>query len=118
MYIFVGDCPSAKNKFKNVPFVGTQSYVVLCPWFAILHVDVSRVELQNQCDLHSKYLKHRWVTDTVIALGEKASKKLKDLDIPHFKLPHPSPKNRKLNDESYVNKVMKECYEYIHGRSK
>ena len=53
--------------------------------------------------------------DKVIALGGFASGALKKINIDHFKLPHPSPRNRKLNDKSYELKVLEECRGYIHG---
>jgi|TARA_A100001388_G_C28769974_1_gene503210 hypothetical protein len=52
--------------------------------------------------------------DKVIALGNVASEALSKIGVEHFKLPHPSGLNRKLNDKKYVNKVLKECYEYCN----
>ena len=47
-------------------------------------------------------------------LSRKDSLKLSKIGVEHFKLPHPSGLNRKLNDKKYVNKVLKECYEYCN----
>ena len=49
----------------------------------------------------------------IIALGGFASDVLKRIGINHFKLPHPSPRNRALNDKSYEKTVLKECEQYI-----
>lgn len=51
--------------------------------------------------------------DRVIALGGFASSALKKLNINHFKLPHPSPRNRALNDKSYEIKMLELCDNYI-----
>lgn len=50
----------------------------------------------------------------VLALGNFASSALAKLSIPHFRLPHPSPLNRKLNDPEYTKNVLRECYNYLH----
>lgn len=49
----------------------------------------------------------------IIALGNFASEALDVIRIKHFKLPHPSPRNRLLNDKAYEEKVLKECKEYL-----
>jgi hypothetical protein len=54
----------------------------------------------------------------VIALGNVASKALDDLKIEHYKLPHPSPKNRKLNCKSFVQYALFLCKVYIDKRTK
>lgn len=51
--------------------------------------------------------------DKVVALGNTASNALKLLKINHFKLPHPSPRNRQLNDSQFVNCKLEECQRYI-----
>lgn len=51
--------------------------------------------------------------DKVIALGLFSSSVLSDLDIPHFKLPHPSGLNRQLNDKSFIDLELKSCLEYV-----
>jgi len=56
--------------------------------------------------------------EKVIALGNIASEALTKIGVKHFKLPHPSGLNRKLNDKNYINKVLKECKEYYENRSR
>ncbi len=51
--------------------------------------------------------------DKVIALGNTASNALKLLKVEHFKLPHPSPRNRQLNDLQFVNCKLEECRIYL-----
>ncbi len=49
----------------------------------------------------------------VVALGNTASDALKRIGTPHFKLPHPSPKNRKLNDKDEVKFQLALCRTYL-----
>lgn len=51
----------------------------------------------------------------VIALGAFASDALYRLGAEHYKLPHPSPLNRQINDAAYVQKCLKECKRYIYN---
>ena len=52
-----------------------------------------------------------------VALGNNASERLSDMDIEHFKLPHPSPRNRKLNDQKFIDSELEKCYRYIKDRT-
>ena len=61
-----------------------------------------------------KHLIEKSGIDKVIALGKIASKMLSDLNIKHGYLPHPSPRNRQLNDCLLELDVLQECYEYLH----
>lgn len=49
----------------------------------------------------------------VVALGETASIALNKLGVAHFKLPHPSPKNRVLNDKNHVEALLRDCAKYL-----
>lgn len=130
MIIFIGDKPSKKNKDQSIPFVGTKSYKTLLEWIGKLDIDITDVVTGNR--EHIKY--YSWATkgsgkgvyvahpsfhcdldpgDKIIALGENASKHLKSLNLRHFKLPHPSGKNFKINDKKYLDKVLKECKTYL-----
>lgn len=53
--------------------------------------------------------------DAVICLGEHVSKKLYLNDIDHFRLPHPSPRNRQLNNKNYIHSELKACKNYLYG---
>jgi hypothetical protein len=50
----------------------------------------------------------------VIALGELVSKVLSDINIDHFKMPHPSPRNRKINDKLFELILLILCGEYLN----
>ena len=60
----------------------------------------------NSLDVTKQY-------DKVIALGGLASTALNKINVAHFKLPHPSPRNRLLNDKTYEKKILKQCKEYL-----
>lgn len=49
----------------------------------------------------------------VLALGEFVSLALNRLNVEHFKLPHPSPLNRALNDKEYEKQVLEQCKDYL-----
>lgn len=53
--------------------------------------------------------------DRIICLGSEASKVLYLKDVDHFKLPHPSPRNRMLNNERLIEQELKACQEYLRG---
>ena len=49
----------------------------------------------------------------IIALGNEVSKFLKEYDVNHFKLPHPSGLNHQLNDSNFVDLQLKLCRKYL-----
>jgi len=51
----------------------------------------------------------------VVALGNLASTALNRIEVEHFKMPHPSPLNRLLNDRSYEQNMLHELRSYVHG---
>ena len=51
--------------------------------------------------------------DKVLALGNVPSNVLTRINKKHFKLPHPSPRNRLLNSPDYEAKVLYQCLHYI-----
>jgi hypothetical protein len=53
--------------------------------------------------------------DKIIALGNVASNALKKVGVDHFKMPHPSPLNRQLNDKQFEKTMIEKCYNYIMG---
>lgn len=141
--VFVGDKPSSKNLDSNVPFVGTQSYKVLLQWIWEMDIDISDVVLTNVDDFYHK-INHNncsLTSDYFIALGQVAGDFLENLEVrwiyrcgptiiptdqhtetttiykfPYFTLPHPSGRNRLLNDKEFVKNKLKECKEWLRSK--
>lgn len=121
----VGSNPSPKNVNPKLPFWGTKSYDTLSKWLTYLGInkhglinvsdEVTRgkvPKITNQ-DLFRLKTKLEGATK-VIALGNTASTALHRLGIRHFKLPHPSGRNRLLNNQSYLETKLRECKEYLN----
>ena len=68
-----------------------------------------KVDFQRLCTLTNQY-------DKIIALGGFVSGALNKIDVSHFKLPHPSPRNRLLNDKKYEIRILKQCRDYLNDR--
>lgn len=112
---FVGQNPSAKAA-KN-----GNTFPRLNDWVEKLELDtftfmnaypypgkckISEVNLDNLRKALYKFSK-------VVALGNFADEALTKADIHHFKLPHPSPLNRQINDDRFINECLAECKEYL-----
>ena len=110
--VFVGDKPSRKNISQDIPFVGTKSYKTLLDWIYSMNIDITDVVTTNIHDFKKRTEKIQFSPKKIVALGENASKFLKGIE--HFKLPHPSPLNRKLNDKKTLNSILKECEKYLN----
>lgn len=70
------------------------------------HISLSDVDFSRLNTITKDY-------DRIIALGTFASEALHKIRVNHFKLPHPSPRNRLLNDKDYENKILQQCKEYL-----
>lgn len=110
MILFIGDKPSPKMKPGALPFQGAACEPRLKEWikqitFLPIIVNSSEPELLDMVFMF-KALNY-----PIVALGNNASKALKD--IPHFKLPHPSGLNRQINDKEFVALKLAECKSYI-----
>jgi uracil-DNA glycosylase len=122
--VIVGDKPARNNLNSNIPFVGTKSYKILLNWIFKLNVDITDVALYNRSNLGiisygsaQKFFDERLLCEPtkVVAVGNEASKFLKAHGIEHFKLPHPSGLNRKLNDKEWLAKELKNCKKYLEN---
>lgn len=73
----------------------------------------------TQGEIKRKDVEVDWVKDilkdydVVLALGGFVSGVLNSIDVEHFKLPHPSPRNRLLNSKEYETEVLNRCKEYV-----
>lgn len=126
--LFVGQNPSPRNKDARVAFAGTKSGDRLNNWlFALTHdFVVDKIEMVNVTNdvkrttptkeeldkLHALALKYT----KVVALGNEAEKALLQCTKKQFfKLPHPSGRNRKLNDQDWVFGQLRACREYLRN---
>jgi hypothetical protein len=110
MILFVGDKPS-KNSDPDHPFKGAACEKRLHEW--ITTVTNKNYYIINQVDpgFEDLALMFEAVGSPIIALGNNASKALGK--ISHFKLPHPSGRNRQINDKAYIAWRLEECQSYI-----
>lgn len=115
--LVIGINPSHRKKFKN------NTFDRLYRWMDHLgykHYSFSNV-IPEMGDYSSKMVDNEWVSslvnghDKIIALGGFASKALTKCGIEHFKMPHPSPRNRLLNCKNYEKEVLAECKEYLES---
>lgn len=115
MVIFVGDEPSKLNEDPEVAFVGSKSYPTLMKWINSFNLHDYRVVNSHKEELLKHIRLAYFRGAVVIALGNKASERLESVQVNHFKLPHPSPRNRLLNDPNYVDSELEKCKNYIKG---
>lgn len=119
MIIFVGDKPSAKNVDTTVPFVGTQSYKRLLEWIWEMDLSINEIKMYNKDFIETRKVKYNTtqiypIDCKFIALGNNAERVLQNQKLNYFKLPHPSPRNRKLNNKKYIKEQLKLCKEWLN----
>lgn len=113
--LFVGDEPSKKNYDPEIAFVGTRSYKIMQKWWRRLWPIGIAVENSHNAKSIRKIKYYHNLNYKVVALGNKASDRLTKMGIEHFKLPHPSGRNRKLNDPKFIDSELEKCNNYIKG---
>lgn len=114
MIIFVGDRPSPKMKPGAKPFEGAVCEKRLKHWIKCLKIQDESYEIFNRHDLGLVLILDSYLSGAdykFIALGENASKYL--AKFPHFKLPHPSGRNRLLNHKPFIVKQLTNCYDWL-----
>lgn len=115
--LVVGMNPGPKHKDPDM----SKSLRKLYEWMDLLNVErfsfcntfddvgissMSKVDLKRMCTLTSGYNK-------IIALGGFVSTVLNKIEVDHFKLPHPSPLNRLLNDKQFERDMLCKCASYL-----
>lgn len=126
--LFVGSNPSHASRLQ-FPFAqDTKSGKQLRNWTKIMGIsdfdiiNISDTPSPRNRPLRSKDLNQgdldhiiQYTTEysKIITLGAFSSSVLKRLKIQHFKLPHPSPRNRQLNDHKFVEDQLIRCKEYL-----
>lgn len=125
--LWLGLNPSSKNINPNVPFVGTRSNKRLSSWQnklleefkGIEHITLNisnkvtakseNIRTEDYLDIYSILATVK--PDIIIGLGQKVGNRLKALNVAHFQVPHPSPRNRwynKQSNETLTFKALKE----------
>lgn len=97
--LIVGDTPSRLNDDPNKAFEGAACYPKLVEW--IKAMDITEYELINSDTDRDLLYIYEWV-GPIIALGKNAQKRLKRMQVNYIPLPHPSGRNRQLNDRWQV----------------
>ena len=120
--LIVGMNPS--NTLENKKVRKNSTFDRLNKWMDQLQVNhYSFINVINERNIK---LNHKDVDDKfllsaakdynyIIALGGFASDSLIRADINHFRLPHPSPLNRQLNDKQFEKEILKQCGKYLKG---
>lgn len=116
--VFVGDEPSRMNLNATIPFVGAKCFPTLVDWIKRLAPDYYVVMNSNTKDDLIDIESYYKAGFKVIALGNKASKRLEKIKVGHYKMPHPSGLNRILNDEARVALELYYASSYILGLHK
>jgi uracil-DNA glycosylase len=126
--LLVGQNPSRYNTDPDIPFIGTKSIDILCKWLYYLELhptEYNIINCSNQYDIKfdkgtieylAKEIDPTTILvsyDKIIALGNISAKVLTAAGLPYFKLPHPSGRNRKLNDKKWLEKELENAREYI-----
>ena len=118
MVLFIGDGPNRIDKETGLPFVDPRYASTLRMWInKIAPLEAKILNSHNEA-LLERIKKHNELGNVFVALGNAASKRLKKMEIPHFKLPNPSSKNRKIDDQDYVNSELDKCRDYLKGLGK
>lgn len=114
--LLVGDKPSFKNLDPRIAFVGTPSYKTLQRWLTVIVPEKADIVAINRVDpgftthLISCSLEGR----KIIACGEEAANALRNFGVVNFfKLPHPSGRNRNLNNKKFVAEILQKCKAWI-----
>ena len=107
LVLIVGDEPVSKC---GTPFKDAKCWPRLESW--IKQLSISDYLLCNRTDEDFSDVA-RFHFGPIIALGTQASLALTKLEIPFYKLPHPSGLNRLLNDKQFVDNKLKDCKHYI-----
>jgi uracil-DNA glycosylase len=123
--VFVASNPSVKSSDTACMNVATRSRIILNGWIEEIEANVRFV---NVCDDRTE--KNRPLTvseiksclksleiklqdcDKIVTLGNTASKAVSMLGLKHLKVPHPSPKNRLLNDKKFVEEIKEKIRDF------
>lgn len=128
--LFVGSNPSNTSTCDMAFHGSTRSSQILSVWCKDvtgikMHINVANKKTENNRSLKGNEIRanlERLSEDLktisaakVIALGKTAAKALTLLGVDFYEMPHPSGRNRKLNDPKYVEEKIKGLISYVNG---
>lgn len=99
--LIVGDAPSRLNKDPDKAFVGAACFNRLLNWIDLLGFKEEECAFINSNTELSIQMISEW-DGSVLALGKKAQDRLNKAKIRHIALPHPSGRNRQLNNRWWL----------------
>lgn len=123
--LFVAQNPAKEINVLN-PMVGTKSNRILLEWIEELNIQeyfiinasnhVGKKLRKSDGNISNlfKGLLYIQMPFKIVALGSYAASYLDTYNIKHFMLPHPSGRNFKLNDKTFLNEQLRLCKEYIN----
>lgn len=118
--IFVGMNPS-KVKVSRAKGLAYTRFNTWLDYLEIRNVAFTNLSGDSEWDFKFKTFDHDFLIHSlnghnkIVAWGSLVSNYLKRLGFKeHFVLPHPSPRNRKLNDHKYVHHTLKACKDYLN----
>lgn len=113
--VFVGDRQKTVGK---KPFVDAGCLQKLTRWagqIGALEVHMTNQVLKRMPKEVLKLMKQEY---KVVALGKAAEKALTKLGVPHYPMPHPSGRNRLLNDAEFEMFVVDDCKRWLREGGK
>lgn len=116
--VFVGDSPSKTNVDDNIAFVGSKCFIKVVDWIKNeIQPDYYICLNSDRSTFFDSIHGLERAGFSVVALGNRASKRLTTWGIEHFKLPHPSGLNRKLNNKAFTRNELLKAHYYVRGVS-
>ena len=117
--LILGVSPSTKTKaFKNGTFDRLDMW---CDFIRLESFDFHNV-IPDKCNSmkmadvdEKKLIKIVKGKKKIVALGAFVSKVCDKYNIPHYKIDHPSPRNRNLNDMKYEYQILLKFRDYINA---
>jgi len=131
--LFIGSNPSLSSKSNDAFNSSTKSRKTLDSWSSAICLSFDRIAYYNISDaktINNKALsKNQWVAELdilknkidkhknckIVTLGNTADKALTLLGYDHYNMPHPSGRNRLLNDKAFLERKLSELKSYIEG---
>lgn len=122
--LIVGSNPSQASPDNSAFHPSTKSRKTIDKWFAGIPADLHFINVSNEKTENNKPLNSHQINPIrtqlesfknykIIAVGKTAENVLKHAQIDHFAMPHPSGRNRKLNDRDYIRNKLAELNKYV-----